>query len=83
MAAFERVLDGIRQVLLATEDVKRLTENVKALDAEVRDIDRRVACFVVGQGSSGGNGTAQTHHEEGRVTFVPSPKCAVASASVS
>jgi len=43
MAAFERVLEGIKQVLLATEDIKRLSENVKALGAEVRDIDRRVA----------------------------------------
>lgn len=52
MAAFERVLDGIKQVLLATEDIKRLSENVKALGIEVRDIDRRVARLegvVVGQ----------------------------------
>lgn len=43
MAAFERVLEGVKQVLVATEDLKRLSENVKALGVEVRDIDRRVA----------------------------------------
>jgi hypothetical protein len=31
MAAFERVLEGMKQVLLATEDIKRLSEGVKAL----------------------------------------------------
>ncbi len=52
MAAFERVLEGIKQVLLATEEIRRLSENVKALGAEVREIDRRVARLegvVVGQ----------------------------------
>jgi hypothetical protein len=52
MAAFERVLEGIKQVLLVTEEIKRLSENVKALGTEVRDIDRRVARLegvVVGQ----------------------------------
>ncbi len=52
MAAFERVLEGIKQVLLATEEIKRLSENVRALGSEVRDIDRRVARLegvVVGQ----------------------------------
>ena len=29
MAAFERVLEGIKQVLLATEEIKRLSENVE------------------------------------------------------
>ncbi|MFN0302746.1 MAG: hypothetical protein ACKVQU_20620 [Burkholderiales bacterium] len=52
MAAFERVLEGIKQVLLANEEIKRLSENVKALSVEVREIDRRVARLegvVVGQ----------------------------------
>ena len=52
MAAFERVLEGIKQVLLATEDIKRLSESVKTLGMEVREIDRRVARLegvVVGQ----------------------------------
>jgi hypothetical protein len=52
MAAFERVLDGIKQVLLVTEDIKRLSENVKALGMEMRDLDRRLSRLegvVVGQ----------------------------------
>jgi hypothetical protein len=55
MAAFERVLEGIKQVLLATEDIKRLSENVMALGVEVRDIDRRVARLegvILGQAQS-------------------------------
>ena len=43
MSAFERVLQGVKQVLLVAEDVKRLSESVKSLGIEVRDIDRRLA----------------------------------------
>lgn len=43
MSAFERVLEGVKQVLLVAEDIKRLSENVKALGTEVRDLDRRLA----------------------------------------
>jgi hypothetical protein len=43
MAAFERVLQGVKQVLLVAEDVKRLSETVRTLGIEVRDIDRRLA----------------------------------------
>lgn len=43
MAAFERVLEGIKQILFVAEDIKRLSESVKSLGGEVRDIDRRVA----------------------------------------
>lgn len=56
MAAFERVLAGIKQVLLVTEDIKRLSENVKAIGAEMRDIDRRVARLegvIVGHAQAG------------------------------
>jgi len=42
MSAFERVLDGIREVLRATEEIKRLSEGLKAIAVEVRDIDRRL-----------------------------------------
>jgi hypothetical protein len=52
MGAVERVLAGIKQVLLVTEEIKRLSESVKALAGEVRDIDRRVSRLegvVVGQ----------------------------------
>lgn len=43
MSAFDRVLEGIKQVLLVSEDIKRLSEGVKELSGEVRDLDRRVA----------------------------------------
>ena len=55
MAAFERVLEGTKQVPLAAEDIKRLSENVKALGVEVRNIDRQVARvegIIVGQAKS-------------------------------
>ncbi|MBF6594865.1 MAG: hypothetical protein IVW51_10515 [Thermaceae bacterium] len=43
MSAFDRVLEGIKQVLLVSEDIKRLSEGVKELSREVRELDRRVA----------------------------------------
>lgn len=43
MSAFDRVLEGIKQVLLVSEDIKRLSEGVKELSGELRDLDRRVA----------------------------------------
>lgn len=52
MSGFDRVLDGIKAVLLATEEIKRLSANVQTLSGEVRDIDRRVSRLegvVVGQ----------------------------------
>ncbi len=42
MSAFERVLDGIREVLKATDEIKRLSEGVKSLSIEVRELDRRL-----------------------------------------
>lgn len=42
MSAFDRVLNGVKQVLMATEEIRRLSENVKALAIEVREIDRRL-----------------------------------------
>lgn len=42
MSAFERVLEGIREVLRATDEIKRLADGLKALAVEVRDIDRRL-----------------------------------------
>jgi hypothetical protein len=43
MPAFERVLQGVKQVLLVAEDVKRLSETVRTLGIEVREMDRRLA----------------------------------------
>ncbi len=42
MSAFDRVLEGVKQVLLLTEEIKRLSESVTALAIEVREIDRRL-----------------------------------------
>lgn len=42
MSAFDRVLDGVKQVLMTTEEIRRLSESVKALAIEVREIDRRL-----------------------------------------
>jgi hypothetical protein len=56
MAAFDRVLEGIKQVLLATEEIKRLSAGVQELGIEVRDIDRRVSRLegvLVGQAQTG------------------------------
>jgi hypothetical protein len=52
MSGFDRILEGIKAVLLATEEIKRLSAGVQALSGEVRDIDRRVSRLegiVVGQ----------------------------------
>jgi hypothetical protein len=43
VSAFDRILDGVKQVLLITEEIKRLSEHVKILSIEVREIDRRLA----------------------------------------
>ncbi len=43
MSAFERVLQGVKQVLLVAEDVKRLSETVRTLGIEVRNVNRRLA----------------------------------------
>ena len=47
MAAFDRILDGIKEVLRATDEIKRLSEGVKMLAIEIRDIDCRWKDFVV------------------------------------
>jgi len=55
MTAFDRVLDGLKQVLLMTEEIKRLSGNVTALGVDVRDIDRRLSRLegvIVGQSQS-------------------------------
>ena len=42
MSAFDRVLDGVKQVLMVTEEIRRLSESVTSLAIEVREIDRRL-----------------------------------------
>jgi hypothetical protein len=63
MAAFDRVLEGIKQVLLATEEIKRLSANVHALGTEVRELDRRLARVegvILGQAQARGAPTGRT-----------------------
>jgi hypothetical protein len=40
--AFDRILESVKQVLLVTEDIKRLSATVQDLAREVREIDRRL-----------------------------------------
>ncbi|HSF47443.1 MAG TPA: hypothetical protein VLA73_03685 [Burkholderiales bacterium] len=42
MPAFDRILESVKQVLLVTEDIKRLSATVQDLAREVREIDRRL-----------------------------------------
>lgn len=52
MSGAERVLEGIKAVLLATEEIKRLSASIQLMSAEVREIDRRVSRLegvIVGQ----------------------------------
>lgn len=42
MSSIDRILNGVRQVLLMNEEIKRLTTEVRALDARVLEIDRRL-----------------------------------------
>jgi hypothetical protein len=42
MAALDRILDGIREVLRLTDEVKRLSEGLRDLAVQVREIDRRL-----------------------------------------
>ena len=42
MAALDRVIDGVKEVLRMSDEVKRLAEGMKALAVEVRDIDKRL-----------------------------------------
>ena len=42
MAALERIIDGVKEVLRMSDEVKRLADAMKELSAEVRDMDRRL-----------------------------------------
>ncbi len=42
MAALDRILEGVREVLRLTDEVKRLSEGLKDLAVQVREIDRRL-----------------------------------------
>lgn len=42
MSAFERVLTGIKDLLVMREDVARLAEGTKELGRDIRDHERRL-----------------------------------------
>jgi vacuolar-type H+-ATPase subunit D/Vma8 len=42
MAALDQIIEGVKEVLKMSGEIKRLAESVRELSAEIRDIDRRV-----------------------------------------
>lgn len=42
MSGLDRIIDGVKEVLRMTDEVKRLSDGLKALAVEVREIDRRL-----------------------------------------
>jgi hypothetical protein len=42
MAGLDRIIDGVKEVLRMSDEVKRLAEGMKSLAVEVRDLDRRL-----------------------------------------
>ncbi len=42
MAGLDRIIDGVREVLRMTDEVKRLSGGLKSLAIEVRDLDKRL-----------------------------------------
>ncbi len=42
MAGLDRIIDGVREVLRMTDEVKRLPDGLKSLAIEVRDLDKRL-----------------------------------------
>lgn len=42
MATLDRIIDGVKEVLRMSDEVRRLADGMKSLAAEVRDIDRRL-----------------------------------------
>jgi vacuolar-type H+-ATPase subunit D/Vma8 len=42
MAALDQIIEGVKEVLKMSGEIKRLSETVKDLSFEMRDVDRRV-----------------------------------------
>ncbi len=42
MAAFDQIVEGVKEVLRMGGEIKRLADAVRELGTEVRDIDRRL-----------------------------------------
>lgn len=41
-SSFERIIDGVKEVLRMSDELKRVSEGLKVLAIEVRDIDKRL-----------------------------------------
>ena len=42
MAALEQIIEGVKEVLKMSGEIKRLSETVRDVSVELRDLDRRV-----------------------------------------
>lgn len=42
MAALDQIIEGVKEALKMSGEIKRLSETVKDLSFEMRDLDRRV-----------------------------------------
>jgi hypothetical protein len=42
MGALDQIVEGIKEVLKMSADIKRLSETVKDLSVEMRELDRRL-----------------------------------------
>ena len=42
MAALDQIIDGVKEVLKMSAEIKRLSEAVRDINVDVRDLDRRV-----------------------------------------
>jgi hypothetical protein len=42
MSGLDRIIDGIKEVLRMSDEIRRVSEGLKSLAIEVRDIDKRL-----------------------------------------
>lgn len=69
MSAIKDVIDGLKEVLRMTDDLKRTAEGVKALAIEVREHDRRlirletIVEFAQGRAGQGPSRTIESKKE--------------------
>ncbi|MDO9371197.1 MAG: hypothetical protein Q7U07_01190 [Gammaproteobacteria bacterium] len=42
VSGFDRIIDGVKEVLRMSDELKRVSEGLKVLSVEVRDIDKRL-----------------------------------------
>jgi hypothetical protein len=42
MSGLDRIIDGVKEVLRMSDEIRRVSEGLKSLAIEVRDIDKRL-----------------------------------------